>query len=366
MRRGFVFIAVLFIAACVDRGMTVVVPQALEVGTIRDVHVATLRAPSENGWFGRDRSETLSFATLSVSVPPNRQPGRVNPGFANPDPLQDFTIAARQDMDSDSSFVARVRRALRDKPPNEREITLFVHGYNNSFLDGVYRMAQLYHDLELPGVPVHYSWPSAANPLGYTYDRDSVLFARDGLEATLRDMQRAGARRIILVGHSLGTMLVMETLRQIEIRDPGWSDDALGGVVLISPDLDVELFEMQARRISTLPEPFAIFVNTRDRALALSARLNGRTNRLGNLTDPSALAELPVTLVDVTAFAEGGLQHFTLGNSPLLIQILGQSAQLDETFQTDRAGRSGLLPGTVLTVQNATQLILSPQLALQN
>jgi hypothetical protein len=60
------------------------------------------------------------------------------------------------------------------------------------------------------------------------------------------------------------------------------------------------------------------------------------------------------------------LQHFTLGNSPLLIQILGQSAQLDETFQTDRAGRSGLLPGTVLTVQNATQLILSPQLALQN
>jgi esterase/lipase superfamily enzyme len=252
---------------------------------------STLRAPSENGWFGRDRSETLSFATLSVSVPPNRQPGRVNPGFANPDPLQDFTIAARQDMDSDSSFVARVRRALRDKPPNEREITLFVHGYNNSFLDGVYRMAQLYHDLELPGVPVHYSWPSAANPLGYTYDRDSVLFARDGLEATLRDMQRAGARRIILVGHSLGTMLVMETLRQIEIRDPGWSDDALGGVVLISPDLDVELFEMQARRISTLPEPFAIFVNKRDRALALSARLNGRTNRLGNLTDPAALAE---------------------------------------------------------------------------
>ena len=366
MRRGLVLFAILFIAACVDRGATVIVPQAMQVGTIRDVHIATIRSPSEDGWFGRDRAEELSFTTLSVSIPPNRQPGRLKAGFANPDPMNEFTVAARHDIETEAAFVAELRQALLRKPANEREITLFVHGYNNSFLDGAYRMAQLYNDLDLPGVPVHYSWPSAANPLGYAYDRDSVLFARDGLEDILRQVQKAGARRIILVGHSLGTMLVMETLRQIEIRDPGWADAALGGVILISPDLDIDLFETQARRIATLPEPFAIFVNARDRALALSARLNGRGARLGNLTDPQALAEFPVTLVDVTAFAEGGLQHFTLGNSPLLLQILGQSAELDAAFQRDRAGRSGILPGTAITVQNATQLILSPQLVLQN
>ncbi len=366
MRRGFILVAVMFIAACVDRGTTMIVPEALGVGTVRDVHVATLRAPSENGWFGRDRAKELSFTTLSVSIPPEREPGEIKAGFADPDPQREFTVAARDDLSSNAAFTNRISAALRQVTPQEREITLFVHGYNNSFLDGVYRMAQLYHDLDLPGVPVHYSWPSAANPLGYTYDRDSVLFARDGLEQVLRDLRNAGARRIILVGHSLGTMLVMETLRQIEIREPGWADRALGGVILISPDLDVDLFETQARRIATLPEPFAIFVNARDRALALSARLNGQGKRLGNLTDPEALAEFPVTLVDVTAFAEGGLQHFTLGNSPVLIQILGQSAELDAAFQRDRAGRSGLLPGTAITVQNATQLILSPQLVLQN
>lgn len=366
MRRVILISLVFLIAACVDRGATVIVPEALNIGTVREVHVATLRAPNEQGWFGRERAKELSFSTIAVSVPPEHRPGKVRPGLARPDPRRDFTVAAREDLEGDDAFTRRIRARLQAMPPNEREITVFVHGYNNSYLDGVYRMAQLYHDLELPGVPVHYSWPSAANPLGYTYDRDSVLYARDGLERMLRDLRQAGARQIVLVGHSLGTMLVMETLRQIEIREPGWSERALGGVILISPDLDVELFEMQARRIAELPQPFAIFVNTRDRALALSSRLNGASARLGNLTDPDALAQLPVTLIDVTAFAEGGLRHFTLGNSPLLLQILGQSAELDAAFQLDRAGQSGLLPGTIITVQNATQLILSPHLILQD
>ncbi|SDI79893.1 Esterase/lipase superfamily enzyme [Lutimaribacter saemankumensis] len=365
MRRVLTILFVFLIAACVDRGATVIVPEALNIGTIRDVHVATLRAPNEQGWFGSERAKELSFSTVSISVPPEHEPGKVRAGLARPDPRREFTVAARTDLKDDGAFIQRIRDRLLKLPAGEREITVFVHGYNNSYLDGVYRMAQLYHDLDLPGVPVHYSWPSAANPLGYTYDRDSVLYARDGLERMLFDLRKAGARRIILVGHSLGTMLVMETLRQIEIREPRWAENALGGVILISPDLDVEVFEMQASRIAELPQPFAIFVNSRDRALALSSRINGASARLGNLTDPDALAELPVTLIDVTAFAEGGLRHFTLGNSPLLLQILGQSTELDAAFQRDRSGRSGLLPGTVITVQNATQLILSPHLVLQ-
>ena len=101
-------------------------------------------------------------------------------------------------------------------------------------------------DFRLPGIGVHFSWPSAAHPLGYTYDRDSVLYARDGLEQLLRQVSAAGPDRIILVGHSLGSMLVMETLRQMEIRSPAWAQRNLGGVVLVSPDLDVDVFRQQS------------------------------------------------------------------------------------------------------------------------
>ena len=252
---------------------------------------------------------------------------------------------------------------LKSKPKGEKEVTLFIHGYNNSFFDGVFRTAQLAHDFDLPGVSLHFSWASATNPLGYTYDRDSVLIARDALETLLYDIRASGPSRIVVVGHSLGTMLLMETLRQIEIREPGWSKKALGGVVLISPDLDIDLFKLQADHIASLPEPFAIFVSNRDRALMLSARVNGVSARLGNLTDATLLADYPVTIVDVSEFAtDKGSRHFTVGTSPILISLLGQSGDLSKTFQRDNAGRSGLLPGTVLTVRNATTLILSPQL----
>jgi hypothetical protein len=43
-----------------------------------------------------------------------------------------------------------------------------------------------------------------------------------------------------------------------------------------------------------------------------------------------------------------------------LIQILSQISSVDTAFDRDRAGRAGLLPGTVLTVQNVTNIILSP------
>lgn len=354
------------LSGCANRGFVPLTPQAAAIGTPHAIYVATHREPDAAGWYGEARASDLSYTKLQVVIPPAHVPGRITYGYTDPDPRTDFTIAAKQDYAAAAPFQADIKATLAALPPDEREVLLYVHGYNNSFFDGVFRAAQMKHDYDLPGVALHYSWPSAANPLGYTYDRDSVLFARDGLEKVLRDLAASGANRIVLVGHSLGTMLVMESLRQIEIRTPGWSKRALAGVVLVSPDLDVDLFKTQADRLAALPEPFAIFVSRRDRALMLSARINGDAERLGSLTDPSRLAEYPVSIIDVSSFADGdGARHFTLGSSPLLIRLLSQSVDLNSAFQRDTAGQTGLLPGTVLTVRNATQLILSPALALQ-
>jgi esterase/lipase superfamily enzyme len=238
-----------------------------------------------------------------------------------------------------------------------------VHGYNNSFSDGVFRAAQLAHDFELRGIALHYSWPSIAHPLGYSHDRDSLLFARDGLEDMLRDVAASGAQNVVLVGHSLGAMLVMETLRQIDIAKPGQPDRWLDGVVLLSPDVDLDLFKAQADRISALPQPFAIFVSQKDRALMLSSQINGRSKRLGSLSDPRALADLQVTVLDVTAFSDSVMQsHFTTGNSPALIKLLSRSADLSNAFAVPSVRGRGGLPGVALTVPSATQIILSPGL----
>ena len=211
----------------------------------------------------------------------------------------------------------------------------------------------------MPGVAVHYAWPSAANPVNYAYDRDSVLFARDGLEQLLTQVVASGADHILLVGHSMGAMLVMETLREMRLDGNATVTRHLGGVVLISPDLDVDVFRTEALRIGTLPQPFIIITSQKDRALALSARLTGQRQRLGNLADVTKVADLKVTLVDVGAFSEG-VGHFTAATSPALLQILGRMSDLNSAYAGDPTGKIGLLPGVALTVQNATQVILQP------
>ena len=108
------------------------------------------------------------------------------------------------------------------------EAIIFVHGYNSNFAEGVYRIAQFAHDLQLPGTVVLYSWPSAAEPLGYAYDRDSALFARDGLESLIHEVAHAGAKRILLVAHSMGSGLTMEALRSAAIRGDTADVEAVG------------------------------------------------------------------------------------------------------------------------------------------
>ena len=228
----------------------------------------------------------------------------------------------------------------------------------DTFTEGLYRIAQLRHDLEIPGVALHYSWPSAAEPLGYVYDRDSAMFARDGLEKLIRETIAAGATRVTLVAHSMGSFLLMESLRDIAIRD-GRIMPQIRGVVLISPDIDVEAFRMQAKDIGTLPQPFLIFGSDRDRVLRLSALITGQRGRLGSLDSVEQLSDLEVTYLDVGAFSKGS-GHFVPGTSPALIKVLGRIGDVDQAFGNDAAGRTGLLPGVILTARSATRVILTP------
>lgn len=341
-------------------------PDAAGAGQSERIFVATTRTIGDDrDRFGRGRSEQVSFARYDVNIPPRREAGDIRwpPKAGTPDPERHFMTTAEVRHADNRSFRADLAAELARLPADQRDAVIFVHGFNNTFSEGVYRIAQLSHDLDMPGAIVHYSWPSAANPLGYVYDRDSALFARDGLERLLAEVDAAGARRIILVAHSMGSALTMEGLRQAIIRDGARAKSRIGGVVLISPDIDVDVFRAQAHAMDGLPQPFLIFGSNRDRILNLSARLAGEPERLGNLSDVSRVADLDVTFLDVGAFSEGA-GHFTLAQSPTLISLLGRIGDIDAAFEADRQGRVGLLPGVVLTVQSATQIVLSPVTAI--
>lgn len=356
MRRLIALTLTLALAACTPRGSMVVVPPDTVQGTLSTVYVGTTRTFEATGVFGSERSEDLRFARYDVAIPPDREIGEIRYGKPrNPNVSTDFVTTNPVLYSSDRTFRTDLSRSLAE---NGRDAVIFVHGFNNTFTEGLYRIAQLHHDLEVPGVAVHYSWPSAAEPLGYVYDRDSIMFARAGLEQLIRETIRAGARRVVIVAHSMGSFLTMEALRDIAMAD-GRLMPQITGVVLMSPDIDVQVFRMQARDIGPLPDPFIIFGSDRDRVLRLSALITGQRGRLGSMESMDDVADLDVTYVDVAAFSSGD-GHFVAGTSPALIRLLGRIAEVDEAFGGDAAGRSGLLPGVILTVRSATRVILRP------
>lgn len=349
-------VLVIILAACTPRGTMVVVPPETAEGPITTVFVGTTRGLEGSGVFGGGRSEEMRFARYDVAIPPQREVGEIK--YAKPRSANvstDFLTTEQRIYAADADFKSDLKTALN---ANGREAMIFVHGFNNTFTEGLYRIAQLRHDLEIPGVALHYSWPSAAEPLGYVYDRDSAIFARVGLEDLIRETIAAGATRVTLVAHSMGGFLSMETLRSIALRD-GRIMPQIQGVVLISPDIDVEVFRSQAKEIGTLPQPFLIFGSDRDRVLRLSALITGQKGRLGSLDSVDQLSDLEVTYLDVGAFSQGS-GHFVPGTSEALIKLLGSIGSVDQAFGNDAAGRTGLLPGVILTARSATRVILAP------
>ncbi|MEO0667750.1 MAG: alpha/beta fold hydrolase [Pseudomonadota bacterium] len=344
--RLLIVLLMALLVGCSDRTAAPIVPQALEVGTNRTVFIGTTRAMNDAGEFGIGRSPSLSLLQSEVSIPPERDIGTVSDGFDKPKPDRDFALATLARHGDTASFT----RALRDEIDNtsgaQREVTVFVHGFNNSFADAAFRMAQMGHDLEVPGALVSYSWPSRANPLGYEYDQDSALFARDGLAQLLRTVSAAGNPDIILVAHSMGGYLVMETLRQMEIADPGWAGRSLRGVILMSPDINVDVFRTQISKFQTVPDPFVVIVSRKDAVLRLSSRLRGEKTQLGNINNIDDIEDLPITVLDVSAFSDRKSgNHFVAAGSPALIQILRRSADLDREFLRGRSGATLVIPG---------------------
>lgn len=327
-------------------------------GEPEEIFVATTRL-AEAGGYGFKRAAAADFLRFDISIPPDREPGELNwpPKSRKPDASKDFLVLDETRFGSAEAFRLALQAEMKRR--GQTGAVVYVHGFNNTMAEGIYRVAQMHHDLEIPGVAVHYAWPSRGSALGYVHDRESALFARDGFEDLLNQVVAAGADDIVIVAHSMGALVTMETLRQMVLRDGSQALDHIAGVVLIAPDLDVDVFRTQAKDIGKLPQPFVIFGSSRDRVLGVSAAIAGGEGRLGNLDSVARIADLEVTYLDTAAFNVGA-GHLNLGENPALLKLFGGIIGIDAAFRNDARSRVGLLPGLALGVRSATEVILTP------
>jgi esterase/lipase superfamily enzyme len=211
----------------------------------------------------------------------------------------------------------------------KHRVLIFVHGYNTRFGDAVFRAAQLFHDSGAEVTPILFTWPSRGSVFAYGYDRESANLSRDAFEQLLDMLVRDPAvREIDILAHSMGNFLVLETLRQMAIRDrriPAKIDD----VMLAAPDVDVDVFRNEIADLGDPHPKFTLFASRDDKALALSGWFWGSDARLGAI-DPKAqpyrgdLAAEHVSVFDLTDIqSKDAINHNKFVTSPELVQLIG-------------------------------------------
>ncbi|WP_206456460.1 alpha/beta hydrolase, partial [Aurantimonas marina] len=255
------------------------------------IQVATTRQrdPS-NGSYSAGRSPTLNFERFTVSVPRDHTITEIEWPKGAPDPDQSFAVTERTIL-AKLEFQAPSRRA--SGLAGKRDVVVFVHGYNYSFEEALFRLAQLAVDGRLTETPVLFAWPSAASVTGYVADKDAVTYSRDDLVRVLTDVANdPKVGKITLFGHSMGAWLTAEALRQLRLTGQDAIIDRLNGVVLAAPDIDVDVFRRQMEVIGPLDPPMTLLVSKDDRALMASSRIAGSRDRIGtrDVNDPQVQA----------------------------------------------------------------------------
>ena len=349
------------LAGCGGRGTLALLPDEHIPVQQETILVATSRSVApEPVFFGETRSYRTNFANVEVSIPPGRNPGEIEyPKRKKVDPNKEFLVVSSTNLTTENEFIRAINSEIAQEPNGLRQGAVFVHGFNTNYAEGVIRMAALAEDTGRAGVKVAYSWASAASVLKYLDDRESALFARDGFEDTLVAMSKSRLSDYVIVGHSMGTFVVMDTLRELAEKNATATLGKINAVILISADLDIDVFRMQAPPVLAAGVPIVLLTTDDDLALSISAKMRGQGDRVGDIRNPSELGGLEIPVFDFSNVQAGGtLKHFKIGSSPEVLDFL-------KTLNQSGAGLfTGAVAGQVVnvggaTITGATGIILS-------
>jgi esterase/lipase superfamily enzyme len=274
------------------------------------------------------RATDLSYGVCEISVPSpqNRRVGELNrPAslwiFELPeDSSRHFVLRHVEDYADRNAFYQRLSAQL-DKSAS-RAALVFIHGYNVSFEDAIFRTAQLTVDLKFPGAPISFCWPSFANPVKYAFDEQQAEVSIPALREVLEDLAtRSGARRIHIIAHSMGNRVLAGALRNMDTAAQVRNQKVFREVVLAAPDIDCRVFKSQILPyIVRNSQHCTLYASSRDRALLMS-RCFHDYQRLGE-AQPELLVANGLDTIDASLVDTSLLGHSYIGDVDSIVSDL--------------------------------------------
>ena len=286
--------------------------------------------------FGSDRARKLQLGEALITVPKVHEVPNVERPWVVKIPYFDVTLYAEKE-DPKSHFtvkeikaltkeelLAQVKARLGDAKLFKDQAVVFVHGYNTSFDNALYRTAQIAYDLDFDGATFVYSWPSGGAVASYTYDRESaqasVPYLREFLEMVVK---QTGAKSVSIIAHSMGNQPLMDVLKDMRSSTPEGVE--ISQIVLAAPDVDADTFTNLARTIKGLAKNVTLYVASNDRALIVSRNFWG-SYRAGDVPPAGPLIIDGIDTIDVTAASTDtfAINHSGYASNNKLLEDIGE------------------------------------------
>ena len=198
--------------------------------------------------------------------------------------------------------------AIKAASVSEADGVVFVHGFNVTFEDAMYRSAQLAKDLKYEKQPVFcFSWASCGRPTptDYTTDEGTIQWSEDHLEKFLTTITRKlGLKRLHVIAHSMGNRAVLGVLtRWVKAQNAA----PLSQLVLAAPDLDAGTLANRSPHFSKC-DRVTLYASRSDWAIGVSREIH--TYPIAGDADPPVVVA-GVDTIDATIAGEDvlGLGH---------------------------------------------------------
>ena len=193
----------------------------------------------------------------------------------------------------------------------EDRVAVYVHGYNEAFEQSCGDAALLQKRLGLEYRLLLFSWPAQGKLAGYLPDVGDIDWSVEALsDLVLTLADRFGSQNVDLIGHSLGAKAVVDAVGDIAQGGAG----VLGRVMLVAPDLDVDVFLRKARELRERASVVTVYVSAQDRALKASRHMRDepRVGEGGRVI--ADLDGIDIVEVDQRRWRWGALHEYHLKN----------------------------------------------------
>jgi esterase/lipase superfamily enzyme len=257
--------------------------------------------------FGVAAADSVRYGICEVGTPKRRPVGAIESSadrFANDDRF--YKMDRYTGLDAEQFFAAIAARP-------ERDVLIFVHGFNVRFEEAVYRTAQLAYDVKFQGVASVFTWPAGAGDEAfsevmmmrtYAANRANAERARPLFADHLRRLRATGKIVHVLV-HSMGHQVALPAIADLTQRG---ENPRLGELILNAPDFSSDQFAALAPTLRNSARRITLYCSPGDNALEASRRVNNNY-RIGLCKRTPGVDVINVNEVDNPALGLGGLGH---------------------------------------------------------